>query len=216
VSACSSRTMGSSISKSRRVASILVLVCAAAVAGCGDAGDGGGQAAGPSKRSAAASEGARELRAAFRPLRSAPERLPKWLRRQLARLDDEFEARNAQTVGSGGGRYWLIPKGGEACLFEVRQVGAIGQTCTSAANAVSHGFSITSIRPLGERGAGPFKRRVFGVVPDWVRHVWVRTRGRVAEPPVRRGTFNLVGRERSFNPPDVVDTWPRPAFQAPS
>ena len=154
------------------------------------------------------------LRASFSPLRSVPDVLPGWLRRQVEDHYEKLDPTHAQHVGSSvRGRYWLIPGRDETCLFEARRRPLAVFTCTTASVALGHGFSIVSIRPLGKNGRGPYKRRIFGVVPDWVKRVRVRTKGNVAEPPVHRGFYSMS--DWNFNPPDTIAMRPRPAAVVP-
>jgi hypothetical protein len=153
------------------------------------------------------------LKAAFEPLRSAPDALPEWMQGEVLRGYKGFDPSGAQHVGSSAGRYWLVPGPGEMCLFEVRKRGQAVNTCTPTPIALAHGFSIVSVRPLGKNGKGPYKRRIFGVVPDWARHVLVRTGADVAKPPVRHGTYNLS--DWNYNPPDTIVTRPRGAVASP-
>lgn len=85
--------------------------------------------------------------------------------------------------------------------------------CTPAAIALAHGFSIVSIRGMGKRGRGPYKRRVFGLVPDWVKRVRVRTGSAVAKSAVHHGIYNMS--DWNYNPPDAISIWPRRAVASP-
>jgi hypothetical protein len=189
-----------------------VLVCLAVTSvGCGGSASEGEEVAPPSRAlSSITTAGWKELQAAFAVFRSPPESLPVSIRGQLGVQGARLDLNHAQHLrGDGKGRYWLVPTGEEVCLFEVRGgAGGVVDTCTPRSMALLHGCAIVSIRPLGKNGAGPYKRRVFGVVPDWVKRVSVHTGSERARPAVHQETFNLS--DWNFNPPDSIETWPRP------
>jgi hypothetical protein len=192
-------------------AAIVMLLVSFVGGGCGESASESSLTSAPSRASLAPEYP--KLKAAFKPLRSAPEALPGWMQQQILKYFKELDPSKAQQVGSTAGRYWLVPGRDEGCLFEVRKRGRPVATCTPVAFAFVHGLSIVSIRPLGKLGRGPYKRRVFGLVPDWVKRVSVRTGSSVAKPLVHHGIYNMS--DWNYNPPDTIVMRPLRAIPPP-
>jgi hypothetical protein len=130
------------------------------------------------------------LRTSFSLFRAAPTGTPHHLMATF-RQPQDLAWDQARRLAGTPDRIWAVPMDRQLCLVEQGSQGSVTRTCTSGANAISHGLFTASLIDPSIPALG-YRRTVVGIVPDRVSKVEVRTPGAPrVRVPVRHGTFVL-------------------------
>jgi hypothetical protein len=114
----------------------------------------------------------RPLRLNFSIFRSVPTLTPHPL--TTTRQPQDVNWSQARRLTGAPTPIWAVPMAQQLCFLELANHGAVTRTCTTIANAISHGlFTVSLIDP--SIPAFGFRRTVVGIVRDQVTEVEIET-----------------------------------------